>query len=949
MSDYKLPDLPSDEELGITNEDREKYEEDAGGDRPELSDAEMAALLGESAGAKKDATKPKAKAPEGKAADKAASKDAKLKAREAKKQAQTDKKQARSEEARAALTVRSRWRGPVTFAVILGVCAVASTRSGMPRPVPANAPDTAFSSSRAMSTLIEIARRPHPTGSPEHARVRTFLVDRLRALGLDPEVQTTTTVVQSSPVVRAATVRNIVARIPGSASTGALLITAHYDSRELSSGAADDGFGVVAIIEAVRAIQAGESLRNDVIVLITDAEELGLLGAKAFVDEHPWMSDVSLALSVEMRGGGGPSIMFETGPDNGWVVGAMKDFDSHPFANSLSLEIYKRLPNGTDFTRFKDAGVQGLNFAAIDRAHVYHQALDRPENVSEATLQHHGFHTLGALKYFGNADLTVVNGPDLVYFSVPLFGLFTYDVAWVLPISGLLVVLFGLCLLLGYRVGVRPGAAVAGLVVAVLSGALAYGLAYGLAVFLPRFHEEAGSLAGSEFHGEGWYMLALGFASLFVVSSLSTLARRWLALLELLLGAAIVPLALAIWLGFATPLGAMNLQWPVMAFLLATIAVGLLAARSEGGVGWVAAVALAIPVLVMLEPVIELIWIAMTFRLVGVLAVLMVMGLYLCLPAVAALRHPNGWWAPVTSLALGGGALGIGILTAGPADDRPSPSTLVYAYEHGSGAAVWATSPSTEGSDVEAQAWAVQRAGAAFGSTRDLSGFGYRSGETPVAPATVVTAQPPSAVVVFDTIAGPERRVSMRIRSNIGAEFLRVQYDAGGNTRLLSLNGVPIENPGSMRWADHWGEPEEDLMLELTMPATEPIGIQIVEHLLRPGELLGDGSFQRPAGLSPDVSWMSDRAMFLYSVAAFADPRHGFIPPTGGADLQDVPASAGLAPTGTPVTGVPIDSLVIRTDTLIVIPDSTASRDTLGMLDTMRADTSGTVSNRAPR
>src|SRR5690606_639076 len=155
-----------------------------------------------------------------------------------------------------------------------------SIRTGLPEPKAANAPDTVFSSARAMTLLTDIARAPRPTGSPEHERVRAYLLGRLEALGLDPEIQTAVALSQGPGYARSATVRNVVARLPGTAPTGAVLLTAHYDAVPLSPGAGDAGSGLVAVLEALRAARAGEPLRNDVIVLFTDAEEIGLLGAE---------------------------------------------------------------------------------------------------------------------------------------------------------------------------------------------------------------------------------------------------------------------------------------------------------------------------------------------------------------------------------------------------------------------------------------------------------------------------------------------------------------------------------------------------------------------------------------------------------------------------------------------------------------------------------------------
>lgn len=107
----------------------------------------------------------------------------------------------------------------------------------------------------------------------------------------------------------AGTVTNVVARIRGTSSTGAIALNAHYDSGATGPAASDNGSGVVTALETVRAILAGEPLRNDVIVVFSDAEEHGDLGAAASNQQHPWASDVRLALNFEAQGSGGPVLL----------------------------------------------------------------------------------------------------------------------------------------------------------------------------------------------------------------------------------------------------------------------------------------------------------------------------------------------------------------------------------------------------------------------------------------------------------------------------------------------------------------------------------------------------------------------------------------------------------------------------------------------------------------
>jgi hypothetical protein len=267
------------------------------------------------------------------------------------------------------------------------------------------------------------------------------------------------------------------------------------------------------------------------------------------------------------------------------------------------------------------------------------------------------------------------------------------------------------------------------------------------------------------------------------------------------------------------------------------------------------------------------------------IAVLVAVTLQMTLALVDSLRHPNGWWAPVSAALAAATCIGVGVLRAHPSADRPAPSTLIYAYEHGSPTAAWATDPSADPVlDAEARAWAVQHAGGEFTGRIDLATFGHPLGEAPAAPARVTAAPPPEVVVLTDTIEADRRHVLLGIRSRIGAERLLFQRDSVGRTRFLSVNGTAVERPGAVGWIDTWGVPDTLVVLEVDMPPEEPIGVTVVEQLLRPSEVLGPDAFARPPELAPDVVAGSDRALFRFSIASFADPRHPSAPaPFAGA------------------------------------------------------------------
>ena len=372
----------------------------------------------------------------------------------------------------------------------------------------------------------------------------------------------------------------------------------------------------------------------------------------------------------------------------------------------------------------------------------------------------------------------------------------------------------------------------------------------------------------------------------------------------------------------------MNLQWPILAALVA-IFVSETVGRRWATVGAVSAVLFAVPVLFLLVPITELVWLALRFELAPVLATIVTVALVLTAPAIESLRHPNSWWAPLLGAVAAAGFTGIGILTGGPDADQPAPSTLVYAYEHGTGTAVWGGDADEDSLDATARAWAVDRAGAPLDELRDLSGFVYFA-SVPTAAAQVVEAQPPEVLVASDSIEGDTRHVELRVRSRIGAEFMAFLTESSSGTRITAIDGHEIVDPAAMARAEHFGEPDPRVELTLALPADEPIGLHVIEHLLRPEELLGEDAFARPETLAPNVSRFSDRAMFRYSVGAFADPRNAGAMPTFDAagDTAGGGGDAGVAIDTLSIDAVAVDSTV--TDTMG--PDAPAT-------DTIRADT----------
>ena len=304
-----------------------------------------------------------------------------------------------------------------------------------------------FSQQNALQHLKIISEKPHFLGNQAHGHVRQYLVDEIKKMGLEVDVYEHMAT-HSRRNYGAGNTKSIIAKIPGKSAANSLALVSHYDSGTHSSlGASDAGSGVVTILEGVRAFLAnGDIPENDIVIVLTDGEEFGLLGAQAFVNFHPWASDIKVALNFEARGSGGPSYMLlETNGGNARLVEAFTKANlKHPAANSLMYSIYKLLPNDTDLTIFREDGdIQGYNFAFIDDHFDYHTQQDSFQRLDRESLNHQAEYLVALLDYFSDADLNQLKSErDLVYFNFPGLGMVNYPFSWVLSMALLALLLF---------------------------------------------------------------------------------------------------------------------------------------------------------------------------------------------------------------------------------------------------------------------------------------------------------------------------------------------------------------------------------------------------------------------------------------------------------------------------------------------------------------------------
>ncbi|AVP96420.1 hypothetical protein C7S18_04070 [Ahniella affigens] len=326
------------------------------------------------------------------------------------------------------------------------ICAVALwlliAAQSPPKPVPADADQSGFSALRAADALGRVLdlQTPHPLGSVENNRVRARIMTELTRLELNPEIRGRF-VCASYGVC--GTPYNLLARIPGKDHSKLVVLAAHYDSVFAGPGAGDAGASVGAILEIARALKAGPPLAHDVLVLIDDGEEAGLLGARAFMQD-PEAKQVRAFINMEARGTNGLSRLFETSDGNATFARLFAQHLPHPSTSSLYYEIYKLLPNDTDLSVFKAEGGTGVGMAFIGGPLRYHTPVDDLEHLDLRTLQDQGDSALALARAFVAEPGPLKAKTDAVYFDV--FGRFIvyWPMALSLPIALLTLVLAGI-------------------------------------------------------------------------------------------------------------------------------------------------------------------------------------------------------------------------------------------------------------------------------------------------------------------------------------------------------------------------------------------------------------------------------------------------------------------------------------------------------------------------
>ncbi len=669
-----------------------------------------------------------------------------------------------------------RFKHFVSLLLLIGLVWVSFKSLLPPEPSKAEPPFTSFSTEKAFKQLEVISKKPHYVGSEAHTEVRDYIISELKKLNLKPEIQEGFVMDSwggSNTLVKA---ENIVARFKGTNSSKALLLMSHYDSapHSKSHGASDAGSGVVTVLESLRAYFAGkEKPKNDIIILFTDSEELGLDGATLFVKEHPWAKDVGVALNFEARGSSGPSNMIvETNGGNANLIKAFEESGvKYPVASSLMYSIYKMLPNDTDSTVLREDGdIPGFFFAFIDSHYNYHTINDNVENLDPRTLKHQGSYLLPLLKHFTQIDLSDMrSNKDNVYFDTPVFTFISYPFSWVWPMVIIAILLFIVILVKGIRDRkLKLNAIGKGFIALFASLFVSVGVLWLLGLLQPVLYPQYGDMLPVFIYNGHWYTIAF----VMVTIAICFMVYKYLCKPEETASTLVAPLFLWILINTLVAIYIKGAAYFIIPVLCVLVAFYIMIIRSKPSI--ILMVLLCAPAIFIFSPLIQFFPVGLGPEAYWISILFTTLLFGLLLPVIGYYRSKK--WLSIIAFLVTFVLLGIAHSTSDYTPERQKPNSLLYYHQEETNKSYWLTYD--EQLDPWVQRYLGQSPENANTYIKNPSGSKYNSGFSFAKETTVVPLTKTLITKTQDSIIGNNREVTLVIKPQRPVNRLRLFADA---------------------------------------------------------------------------------------------------------------------------------------------------------------------------
>ena len=204
-------------------------------------------------------------------------------------------------------------------------------------------------------------------GSAAETQAAQYIASVFKAIGYDPDTQAFTATSGNQSITSA----NVVAIKQGTSSQE-IIIGAHYDSTDAGPGADDNASGVSAMLEVAKLV-AGKTTPYTINFIAYGAEESGLLGSYAYVNQMSQEDFENIIVMIDLDSlvaGDVPYVFSDEGQQSAvrdwaleWALG--NGFDLQTVRNA-DLTDPATGKGSSDYAAFRDAGIPFAYFATAN-------------------------------------------------------------------------------------------------------------------------------------------------------------------------------------------------------------------------------------------------------------------------------------------------------------------------------------------------------------------------------------------------------------------------------------------------------------------------------------------------------------------------------------------------------------------------------------------------------
>jgi hypothetical protein len=526
-------------------------------------------------------------------------------------------------------------------------------------------------------------------------------------------------------------------------------------------------------------------------------------------------------------------------------------------AASLMYEIYQLLPNDTDFTVFKDAGLSGFNIALIEGFTHYHSATDRPENLNINSLQHMGTYVVSLVSHFGNLPLDETKAENLVYFNYAGFGMLAFPMGWNTGILIFLLLLYFVVVFLKCRKGKLGWLKSIGGFLLLLAGlALSVGVVWGVNRLVLMAYPHYAVFYSHTFYNAKYYYMAYMLLTVGVFFVFYSLLLRKLSADVLFIPGLTLFLVLAAIVLVQLPTATYLFFVPLLALLALSFLNELLEAKTDK-MHWLKGLLrllFVLPVVFLLGPMVFMVF--HTFGLVSVLAgaAMLFYLLYFLFPALAGGMQQFGLRIAALSFVGFVVLMGMAHFQSGHDVRQPLQSHVMYASMQEEGKAFWLSR--NEQTDAWNQQFFSESAIESIPEFYPGLSHTYLKSEAPFIPIIA-----PEITILSDTLIGGNRQLLFGLSTFHRALMLELLVDKSLIIEQFEVNNIAAANLESLfenwpfqafRLINPEGAPTE---IFVSFQGNTVFEFSLIERIIGLPQI--EGYSPMPPGIIPDTDYES--------------------------------------------------------------------------------------------